>query len=449
MAIALIIILLSVILAIYKPIWGLNLAFLYIPVKWLMKNIIPLTNSFYMAYLPLLTVAILVGVFLQRKGQGRPFIEGWDLLKSKGIKGLWQLMKPFDKGLLLMVIWQMVVNLISYLTYGKISNLIIGTLVWWQAFGLYIVARLVLDNQDDFKKFIKFNLVIATIVAVVGIGQYYSGWQSPKEWVEQYDWTVKTRIISTVGNPNGLAGYLIAWILLALNLISEYWAEVKLRYALAGSIILMTLAVLLTYSRGGWIALTGAVIYLAITRNKKFLAYFIVVAALAGLISIQTGQNSVGKRITNITNKEHISSSMKAGRVKTAELSLNVIKKHPITGTGLGMFGGTVAVSKGSPVFAEAGKIGDMDRYFLDDEIIHVTTEQGIVGLLLIIFMWWQLTFKNVKENKGNYFLTATGALWLAFTIQGAVANVMEFPQIALMVWTFAAIAQNNKESLT
>lgn len=440
----------SLVLGIIKPRCGLYLIFIYIPVKWLFKNAFPLTGWFYQIYLPALTIAVLIGLWLAgRKENKSIFSEAWATFKNDGFKGLWKSMNAFDKGLIILLIWQVVNALISYLTYGKIANLLVGILVWWQAIGIYLLVRLAIRTKDELRRFFIFNLTIATLIAIIGLAQYFSGWQSPKGWVEQYDWAVKTRIISTVGNPNGLAGYLMAWLLLTLNLLSQYWQNARTRYILLGVTVVITYAILLTYSRGGWIALVGAVIYLAFTRNKRFLAFLLLFAILAGAISVQTGNNAVGSRITNIVSEEHIASSSKGGRLKTAKLTLPLLKKHGIIGVGPGMYGGTVAVNYGSPVFKEAGFIGDLKRYYLDDEILHLWSEQGIIGLVIVVFMWWQITFKKVKENRRNYILATAGALWVSFVLQGAVANVMEFPQIALMVWAIAAIAQNNQHPVT
>jgi len=65
---------------------------------------------------------------------------------------------------------------------------------------------------------------------------------------------VISRVSGTFGHPNSLAGYLVMLILINLSL---FWAPIsaKVKLALWPTLLLMSTALILTFSRAGWLAL--------------------------------------------------------------------------------------------------------------------------------------------------------------------------------------------------
>ncbi|WP_353090677.1 putative bicarbonate transporter, IctB family, partial [Synechococcus lacustris] len=148
-------------------------------------------------------------------------------------------------------------KLLSYLgVYALISRLLNEAPRWWDR----LLGALLLGEL---------------ITAVIGLRQLYGDTTELARWADPNSIADGTqRIYSTLENPNLLAGYLLPILPLALVALLR-WRSPWLRLFALSSLGLGSVAMLLTYSRGGWIGMAlalSAMGMLLLLRLSKHLA---------------------------------------------------------------------------------------------------------------------------------------------------------------------------------
>jgi O-antigen ligase len=151
--------------------------------------------------------------------------------------------------------------------------------------------------------------------------------------------------VGTLENPNSAAPFLVLCMLL---IAGRALGESRGRRAVAVAVaVLIGVAALLPYSRGGWIALAvGLIAFSAVQRRARYL--IATLAALGGLLvaAIVFG-GTFGSRITSVASRHF--SDLYGFRLTLAERATHLIVHHPLTGTGVFHEVGTYA---GRPTLA-------------------------------------------------------------------------------------------------
>src|SRR5665648_499303 len=143
----------------------------------------------------------------------------------------------------------------------KFSNL-------WLVFESWLIFLFFANNIRDRRTV--FNIVAVLLLAgvvqsIVGLAQYASGGSLGLQiFGESNSYSIYShmmagtevisRVSGTFGHPNSLAGYLVMLVLINLSL---FWAPIseRVKLALWPTLLLMSTALILTFSRGGWLAL--------------------------------------------------------------------------------------------------------------------------------------------------------------------------------------------------
>lgn len=126
----------------------------------------------------------------------------------------------------------------------------------------------------------------SAFVAGYGIIQY-AGWD-PLVWSEKTSFP-DGRIISTLGQPNFLAHFLVLVIPVSVFLFKFSAGRVK-RFLLAGLILVQVLALVFTFSRAGWLALAAGMflalagVFLILKRKRAL--YILSAAAVVAVIAV-------------------------------------------------------------------------------------------------------------------------------------------------------------------
>lgn len=194
---------------------------------------------------------------------------------------------------------------------------------------------------------------------------------------------------------------------------------------------------LLTSSRGAWLALTAALgVWLAWEfsgrlarrlpwqQNRIFGVTLILSACLATGLATQFPGGIIG--LVNQLPGPHSA----GGRLSLAQDALQIVADFPFTGGGLGAFPGLHAhYIEGVPYFTTLYS----HNVFLD-----VALEQGVFGLLAfsIIYLsslWSLLTYISATPNSG--FAQAALASLVVIFIHGLVDNIIYNPELCPLVF--------------
>ena len=165
--------------------------------------------------------------------------------------------------------------------------------------------------------------------AIVTIVQYAQG--ASQRFSRLGGAIVYPQPVGTLENPNAAAPFLVLCVLL---LAGRALAEPRGRRALVVAVaVLIGVASLLPYSRGGWIALAaGLIAWSAVQRQARYLVA--TIAGLGGLLAaaIVFG-GTFGSRITSLASRRF--SDLYGFRWTLAQRAVHHIVDHPLTGTGV------------------------------------------------------------------------------------------------------------------
>ena len=219
---------------------------------------------------------------------------------------------------------------------------------------------------------------------------------------------------------------------------------------LASSFLIITIATLLTQSRGSLLGLLVALLILCFHNKKNII--FIIITVL--IILLMPG---ISGRIKNEGFTKDI-------RIKMNRLTIEIIKDHPIVGIGFGgeIFGKFVDLKRYNsqlpPEYQQDASIcivGSPHNTMLD-----IAVRTGIVGLILflsiLITSVWML-WKTLRLKQGEYFTSWAICLFaclVSFMIPALFADaafgprVVVFYTILAMITILWNIAKKNEHSV-
>ncbi len=165
--------------------------------------------------------------------------------------------------------------LISTITSIDPSGSFRDLAIHFAAMGFVFIIVNNINTKEDFNKLVTFLVIAATLVALYGLYQYkVGGVEMEDKWVDAVNNPdVKTRVYSVFGNPNILAEYLIMIIPISAAL---FWYSKKIHKKTIFLItsLILTIALVLTLSRGGWIGFAFGIFIFIILIEKKVIIGF-------------------------------------------------------------------------------------------------------------------------------------------------------------------------------
>jgi probable O-glycosylation ligase (exosortase A-associated) len=177
----------------------------------------------------------------------------------------------------------------------------------------------------------------------------------------------------TGNNEVGLALVMTIPLMRYLQLKSAMW---WVRLALVGAMGLSALSVLITYSRGAFLAIATMAAFMIMKTRKKTL--FVLVALVAVPLMWNFMPEEYSERLGTIRTYEQDRSAM--GRINAWSFALNVAMERPLVGGGFGVFD------------PEIFKIYAPDPMFFQDAhsiYFEMLGEQGFLGLGLFLLVGW------------------------------------------------------------
>lgn len=191
---------------------------------------------------------------------------------------------------------------------------------------------------------------------------------------------VPGRVTSTLDNPNNFSEFLVLFlpvsVVFAATRKKPLWSLV-----LCLSLAAPAVALLMTYSRSGWISIMLAAFVYVWLRNKKLIPALIIVCIAA----VPFLPDSVITRLTTLTNLKDSSSTH---RLALWQGVLYMIRDYGLTGIGLG----PKAFAALYPSYAQEGAL--LGGYHTQMLYMELIVEAGY--LAFISFMWMAL--RNIKN---------------------------------------------------
>lgn len=342
----------------------------------------------------------------------------------------------------------------------------------FSVFPIYFIFSSIIKNQKEMEKIAKALIWGGLPVALIGIAQFvaqfifgleyvYNFWsdyvispflgksfseavlQNPS-WLVNISGSTYLRATSIFPDPHMLAFYLNILIFICLGLILQnkfthliggrnFVSKNKKAYYVI--FLMMVLASLLTFSRGGYLGLFCGFFFLAAYCIIKMkLRHKIMAAGLTlfvGIIILWSGP--VSQRFFSSFN---LNEGSNKGRIETWGKAVEVIADKPFFGVGLGNYPLEIkaAADYREPIYAH--------NVYLD-----IAAETGILNALVwIAILFFSLKNFILKSSENIFFLGAAAAV-IAFFIHSLVETPIYSPIVLtlfLIILSFSSFDKNH-----
>lgn len=264
------------------------------------------------------------------------------------------------------------------------------------------------------------------------------------------------RVCSTMGNPDFLAGYLAAILPVTFSLVLTQRGRSRLW--LGGLFVLQVLALILSYSRGGWIAVF--VSFILFFSLLTYINWIREPVLFKPVISLRTAIGSLAivmafGFILTVTLWHEISAAvyrftqLGEGHSVTTRTyfyqgAWDMWRARPFTGHGIGMFGihfpdfRALKLSLQLPFF-------EWNLDHAHNEFLEILSETGLIGLLLylgVIGIGWHWIWRGLRKNRTRANVVLIGLLCgIAGTlIHNLFTVTLRHTPSAFLLWSFLGV---------
>lgn len=325
---------------------------------------------------------------------------------------------------------------LSYLSAQKPENVLSEFVICVTAFLLYFYWANFLSSPEDIQFVMKCIAVSVLFSAVLGICQYAAGTDFNIGFLGGSDTQIRhayqimdiSRVSGLLRHPNTYSLFLNA----LLPLLLVFSVEVKnfaprLLYRLA--CILGLIALVLTYSRGGWLALFISCSVMAVIAIRKahrmnvmHLSRRFLFAAIVGILIVVPFSSSI---VTRLTKDDYGNAR---SRIPLAKMSLKIISQSPMSGVGFGnyQFASPVVVGeRGNPLIDPIDGL----PMRVHNIFLQIAAELGLPALCLFIWIlvsFFRLGGRIIGSHRGSVRLFAVG---LVGGLLGMIVHAMFEPE--------------------
>jgi tetratricopeptide (TPR) repeat protein len=280
--------------------------------------------------------------------------------------------------------------------YGQYSEY--TTLICWLLF--FVFATLFSSDRHIIKWAVWIVIISIMVEIVLGFGQLFG-------WIQNNN--MYFRIGGSFGNPGIYAGYLAVvspMILSVLLLYRHHRKAENISYLLATCLAFSIFMILLSKSRGAWLACALG-FFIVLNHNYSLLRkafHFLNSPVRKALAFISL----ISLVLVGTYMLYHFKADSALGRVLVWKVSLTTPHTGLLLGNGTGHF--EANYGKWQSAYFAAGKGSEAERYVADyvtcayNEFIETTIEQGFVGLLLLLAL---LYFAFRQKNSTNSSLVS------------------------------------------
>lgn len=339
-----------------------------------------------------------------------------------------------------------------------------GLLTVGNYYALFYLLVNFVRTRAQIDRLLLMTLLAGLLTTAYGISQFFG--------VDFIAWNptsvAKGRYFSTLGNPNFLAAYLA----MVMPLIVVFFIETRSRFRrtlLFISFVAMFLCLLGTGSRGGFLALLGALGVLVgfgvsnalryyrgraatenlsltrllgreIVRHKLWVGFLAGVAVLLVVLSVTLGTSHMARVTDSVV---HFKDAIRVSRLHIWGPAMNMFRERPVLGLGLDTFK-TAFPRYATPEFAAIDGSNVASRT-AHNEVLQVLTTQGLVGLAIVtwltvmILIAWATAYRACRDSwRDRLILYGLLASWAAYSLQ----NLFSFGVVAIdtFYWLILAV---------
>ncbi len=306
----------------------------------------------------------------------------------------------------------------------------------WAIYAVMMVFFFVVINtvktRKQFFDLLKTFALSGLFVCLYGVYQYlFIKPMGAEAWVDSEMFEgISMRIYSTLENPNVLGEYILLVLPVCIGLM---WTADKLGSKVFWAIIsgIMGIVLILTFSRGCWIALVvAAAIYVTLVCGKLWGLALLVLPVLPFVIP-----QTVLQRLTSIGDMSDSSTSY---RVFIWMGTILMMKDFWLSGIGMG----EEAFNSVYPFYSYSAVVAPHSHnLFL--QVWVETGLGGIINFLLILILWFKqmaLGHRLTIDKKFKTLLVALSAGVCGFMVQGLFDNCFYNYRVVMVFWFVLAL---------
>lgn len=307
-------------------------------------------------------------------------------------------------------------------------------LYYLPSFLLLVTIMMLIESRQVLYRFLLCFAASGMLISVYGLSQYFILDSTPVKWVDiKTNPLLDKRIYATFGNPNIFSQFLLLVLPLSFVLI-YYVREFRYKIVLAACFAVTALALVLTYSRGAWVAFAGAFFLLLLKIDRKLILTGIVLVLIAvffGLIP-----EVIEARIASILNPFEDSSG--AYRLSTWMSALPIIRDYWLTGIGMD-------TSTFYKVYA-AYQMPEVNVFHFHNIWVQHFVNGGILGIGALVYLFYQLAKQSFSMafDRTRKWVSLWGvglfASVAAIAAAGMTEDVWHDYRIMMAFWIVAAV---------
>jgi len=293
---------------------------------------------------------------------------------------------------------------------------------------IFLLAQIFVKTKKHLTISLKVILISAILPALIGFWQYL--YQA--DIISAFD----GRLAATFAHPNMLAFFTFFAFSISLFVFLYGKKDNVLSYFYLLASLLFLVIIILTYTRGSWLALLIFVFIIGIVKFRKLLLVFIILALFSYSL-VPTLQ----ERVNDTFNFQNYDSSI-VWRYNLYKDSWGIAKEKPILGHGSDTASTLIEYNRsyrlGSPE-----PHNDYLKTFIETGVI------GLISLLLLVFstihyLYKKYKYSSLRKIKAlNFFLLAS---FLAISLVSFGDNVLNDTALQWSMWFVigAMISTNN-----
>ena len=366
------------------------------------------------------------------------------LLLSSGLLWLlWSLATPtapIDK----ITTWLLIILGLAVLATG-VSPVPIaatkGLLKLLSYLGVYaLIHKLLIHHKHWWNRLLAGLLCGGLVSSVLALRQLYASTEELASWADPNSMSAGTiRIYGPLGNPNLLAGYLLPLLPFAAIALLRWKGFGCLLFA-AVTLVLTTVAIVLTYSRGGWLGLIAGlavVVLLLLVRStqswpliwRRLLPLAVLLIGVVVLVVAATQLEPIRTRIGSLVAGRGDSSNN--FRINVWFAAAEIVRDHPWLGIGPG----NAAFNSIYPLYQQP-KFNALSAYSVPLEIL---VEMGIPGLIACVGLLNAAVRKGLASLHLDRPEALAGIACLAaisgMLVQGITDTIFFRPEVQISGW--------------
>jgi len=326
---------------------------------------------------------------------------------------------------------------LAFLVFGAVSAVVAPSTVESAAviirfigyFALVYAVGYSVRSREALTWILILMIVAGAITGLYGIYQYTYAPQTAKIGLYDLSDEVAARVGSTFENPNFYAEYLVLMVPLGLALVLGSRGLFR-RFAMGGATLLLFAALILTYTRGSWMATGIGVILMSLLTNAWLVWVWIALFAVAFAAA-----PGVASRLASITN---ITGGTAGFRMKLWRIAAGIIREHPLIGVGIGNYYDVFT----EYIFRHPELSVGWVIYGAHNSYLTFWAETGIFGILSFVAIilisikyGLYLSRAKAKDRYLSWINSAIVAGVIGFAINSLTSNSFHHPQPAVFFW--------------